>query len=504
VIDATPLLRAYARRRLATLAREDAPATQQRQLLALVRRAARTPFGRAHGFAAIRSVAAFQARVPLRRYEDFWREDWSSGFPHGAGATWPGRVPFLALSSGTSSGTTKYIPVSTDILRSNGRAALDVLVHHLAIRPASRVLGGKSFLLGGSTDLRAEAPGIRSGDLSGIAATRVPFWARPYSFPPPDLALIADWDRKLDLLARRSLAEPIRMLSGTPSWLLLLFERLAALRPDRPRRLAALYPELELLVHGGVSFAPYRAAFAAWLAGSGAELREVYAASEGFVAVADRAPGEGMRAILDNGLFLEFVPIGELDAPAPTRHWIGTAEIGVDYALVLSTCAGLWSYVIGDVVRLVDRAPPRLLVVGRTSYFLSAFGEHLSGEEIERAVLEAATAIGTTVAEFAVAAEAAGARGRHVFVVEFAPDAPRAERVARFGAAADAALSGLNEDYRAHREGGQLLPPRVVAARPGTFEAWMRARGRLGGQNKVPRVITNPDLLGSLERQAGA
>ncbi len=504
MIDATPLLRAYARRRLATLARQEGPATQERELLRLVRRAARIAFGRAHGFDGVHSVADFQARVPLRRYEDFWREAWSPRFPRVAGATWPGRVPFLALSSGTTSGTTKYIPVSTDMLRSNGRAALDVLVHHIANRPASRVLGGKSFMLGGSTDLRMEAPGIRSGDLSGIAATRVPFWARPYTFPPPDLALLADWDRKLDLLARRSLPEPIRMLSGTPSWLLLLFEHLAALRPDQPRRLASSYPELELLVHGGVSFAPYRAAFDAWLAGGRAELREVYAASEGFVAVADRGPGAGMRAILDNGLFLEFVPVAELDASAPTRHWIGTAETGVDYALVLSTCAGLWSYVIGDVVRLIDRSPPRLLVVGRTSYFLSAFGEHLSGEEIERAVLEGAAAIGTGVAEFAVGPEAAGARGRHVFVVEFAGDAPGAERVARFGAAADAALSGLNEDYRAHRQGGQLLPPRAMAARPGTFEAWMRARGRLGGQNKVPRVITDPDLLGSLERQAGA
>ncbi len=503
MMDATPILRAYARRRLATLAREDARAVQERQLLKLLRRGARTAFGRAHGFAAIRGVAEFQARVPVRAYEDFWRTEWSPRFPRVAGATWPGRVPFFALSSGTTSGTTKYIPVSTAMLRSNKRAALDVLVHHVAHRPASRVLGGKSFLLGGSTDLRREGPGIRSGDLSGIAASRVPFWAQPYTFPPPAVALIDDWDRKLEWLARRSPGEPIRMLSGTPSWLLLLFERLAALRPDLPRRLESFYPDLELLVHGGVSFAPYRAAFEKWLAGSRAELREVYAASEGFIAVADRGPGEGMRLIVDNGLFFEFVPVAELGAAAPTRHWIGTAETGVDYALVLSSCAGLWSYLIGDVVRLVDRFTPRLLVVGRTSYFLSAFGEHLTCEEIELAVLEGAAAIGTAVAEYAVGAEAAGAQGRHVFVVEFAGFL-KGGQVERFGAAADAALSRLNEDYRSHRDGGQLLPPRTVAAPPGTFAAWMRARGRLGGQNKVPRVIADPDLLGSLQRQAEA
>ncbi len=331
----------------------------------------------------------------------------------------------------------------------------------------------------------------------------MPFWARAYSFPPPSLALVADWDRKLDLLARRSLQEPIRSLSGTPSWLLLLFERLASLRPDRPRHLQSFYPGLELLVHGGVSFAPYRAAFEAWLADSRTELREVYPASEGFIAVADRGAGEGMRLILDNGLFFEFVPVAELDTPAPTRHWVGNAETGVEYALVLSTCAGLWSYVLGDVVRLVSRAPPRLLVTGRTSYYLSAFGEHLSGGEIEAAVLRAAEAIGERASEFAVGSETTGARGRHAFIVEFAGAPPGGEAAARFGAVLDAALSGANEDYRAHREGGQLLPPRLVAAPPGTFEAWMRARGRLGGQNKVPRVITDPQLLGSLERQAG-
>ena len=504
MIDATPLLRAYAQWRSRVLAREDAAAAQRRQLQYLVSRAAMTRFGRAHGFARIHSVAEFQARVRLRSYEDFWREFFAPAFPHVSGVTWPGRVPYFALSSGTSSGSTKYIPVTRAMLRASRRAALDVLVHHVTNQPRSRVLAGKSFLLGGSTDLRREAPGIRSGDLSGIAAAEVPSWARPYYYPPPALALLADWDRKIDRLARHSPAEPIRAISGTPSWLLLFFERLAATRPDLPARLASFYPDLELLVHGGVNFSPYRSQFDAWLAGGRAELREVYPASEGFIAIADRGPGEGMRLILDHGLFYEFIPTSELDSPAPTRHWIGDVETGVDYALAISSCAGLWCYLIGDVVRLIDRAPPRLLVVGRTAHFLSAFGEHVSGGEIERAVVAAAASIGRAVAEFAAGAEMPGARGRHVLVIEFRGPHPDQTALDAFAQTLDQRLSAANEDYRAHRLGGQLLAARVVAAPTDAFAEWMRGRGRLGGQNKVPRVITDPALLGSLLRQARA
>lgn len=253
------------------------------------------------------------------------------------------------------------------------------------------------------------------------------------------------------------------------------------------------------MVHGGVSFAPYRAAFESWLAGGHAELREVYPASEGFIAMADRGPDAGLRLVVDNGLFFEFVPLDCLEAATPTRHWLANAETGVDYALAVSSNAGLWSYLLGDVVRLVSRSPPRLTVVGRIAYYLSAFGEHLSGEEIEQAVLAAAFPAGLT--DFTVGPESVGALGRHIFVVEFAHAAPDPARLAT---ALDEALLRRNEDYAAHRRGGQLLPPRVIIMPEGGFAAWMAERGRLGGQNKVPRVITEPALLGSLLRRAGA
>jgi hypothetical protein len=501
MMDATPLLRAYALWRERALARQQPAACQETTLLRLVRRAMPTRFGRTHGFDRVRCVADFQARVPLRRYEDFWRDYWSPSFPRLAGTTWPDPSPFLALTSGTAAGRTKYLPVTAAMSRSNRRAALETLVHHLRNRPGSHILAGNSFMLGGSTALTEEAPGIRSGDLSGIAAASVPRWARPWFFPPPELALVADWEHKIASLAPRSLEVDIRSISGTPSWLLMFFERLAALRPYEPHRLARFYPDLALLVHGGVSFAPYRERFAAWLEGSSAELREVYAASEGFIAVADRGPDEGMRLLLDTGLFFEFVPASEIEATMPTRRWIGNAETGVDYALVLSTCAGLWSYVVGDTVRLVDRDPPRLLVTGRTSYFLSAFGEHVSGEELEQAVTSAAQVIGRQLEEFAAGPVPIGTddiQGQHVFVVEFIGGSPPEIECQRFATIVDQELSQRNDDYRAHRQGGQMLPPRIETLPPGSFEVWMKSRGRLGGQNKVPRVITDAQLLATL------
>lgn len=494
--DLTPLARLYARHRLRALAASHPAVTQRRQLLSLVGHAAGTRFGRDHGFSRIDSVAEFQARVPLRRYDAFWREYWDGHYPILDGLTWPGAIPYIAFTSGTSSNSAKNIPVSPAMVAANRRAALEVMVHHLAARPDSRVLGGQNFVLGGSTDLVPVAPKVWRGDLSGIAAIEVPFWARPYAFPPPEAALDTDWEAKMERLARLAKGRDIRSISGTPSWLLLFFDRLG-------RRAAELFPKLELVVHGGIGFRPYQSAFDKVLEGSRAEPREVYPASEGFIAVADRGFGQGLRLLLDNGLFFEFVPLAELDKPAPTRHWIATAETGVDYALVLSTCAGLWAYVIGDVVRLVDRDPPRLLVVGRTSYQLNVFGEHLSGEQIEEAVLAAAA--GVAVADYAMGAQGQGGRGRHVLVVELGGQVD----AAAFAATFDRHLCVGSLDYRERRANNVGLDaPEVIAVPPGFFAAWMKGRGRLGGQNKVPRVITDEallaDLLGAVKPPLGS
>jgi hypothetical protein len=497
VIDATFLLRYYARKRLPELAAQDAGATQELVMRALLTMAKDTRFGRDHGFAEITNLQQYRERVRLRRYEDFWAEYWQESFPRLYDSTWPGFIRYFCVTSGTTTGVTKYIPFSEKMRAANVRAAVDVLVHHYANRPKTRIMAGRSFMLGGSTDLKKHAENVWSGDLSGIAAANVPWWARRRYFPPRGVALMSDWEAKVERMAKLSLKTTITSISGTPSWLLLFLDRVAELK-GASDRLAEIYPKLEMVVHGGVSFAPYRDRFAALLEGSRAETREVYAASEGFIAAQDRGPDDGLRLVLDNGIFYEFVPVDELDKPEPTRHWIGDAELGVNYALVLSTCSGAWSYVIGDTVKLVSRDPPRLVVTGRTHYSLSAFGEHLIDAEIEESVTAAAREIDAGVTDYSVGPvfpAKTGERGRHLYVVEFERAVADRDRLARFAAKLDAALQETNEDYAAHRAGGfGMDPPEVIEIRPGSFSAWMKRRGRLGGQNKVPRIVNDPEL----------
>ncbi len=500
MIDATPTLRICARIGQAAERRQDVRRVQERQLRDLIARARNTAFGRMHDFGRISDVTGFQRRVPLRTYDDHWNEFWKAAFPRLEDVTWPGVVPFFATSSGTSTGRTKYIPCSREMVGAFRRAGRRLLGYHSLARPASRVLGGRLFMLGGSTDLAERARGVHSGDVSGIMAAQLPRWLRPRAFPPADLALIRDWEDKIARMAAAAPGTDIRLIGGTPSWLLLFFDALAR-QSGGPVDLARWFPRLELLVHGGVDFAPYRRRFEALLAGTRAELREVYPASEGFIAVADRGPADGMRLQLDAGLFYEFVPVDELGAPAPTRHWIADAEPGVDYALVLSSCAGLWGYVIGDTVELVGRDPPRVRVTGRTAYTLSAFGEHLTLSEMEAAVADAAERVGAAVTDWCVGAlypDEASLLGQHLFFVETgAPLSARA--AAAFARNLDRGLAERNADYATYRSADfGMKAPEIRILLPGSFAEWMKSRGKLGGQHKVPRVVDDRVLFASI------
>jgi hypothetical protein len=502
MVDLTPLVRIYARFRLKRIDSLPPGAVQEKELRGLLSAASQTRFGREHGLSAVRTVEDFQRAVPLRYYEDFWEEYWKEPFPVLEDCTWPGRVPYFALSSGTSSGTTKNIPLTEEMIRSNRIGAADLLVYHLAHQPESRLVGGKIFMLSGSTNLREPAPGVKAGDLSGIALATAPLAGRPWTFPPERLARIENWEEKIARIAEEAVRTDLRVIGGIPSWMRIFFEKAAELVGDDDVRLARLWPELEMVVHGGVNFDPYYDAFTEYLEGSHAELREDYPASEGYIANADRGYGEGLRMTLDHGIFFEFVPVEELESDRPTRHWIGNVETGVNYAIVVSTCAGLWGFVIGDTVRFVDVNPPRILVTGRISYMMSAFGEHLIAEEVEDAVSTAAGAIGRTVSDYSMGArfpEEAGDPGNHRFVVEFHEGMPPDRDLDRFAEIVDRRLSERNEDYAAHRaEGFGLAAPEVVAVQPGTFRAWMKKRGKLGGQHKVPRIINDQDLLADL------
>jgi hypothetical protein len=483
----------HSRLRTAAIRDLDPRQIQEQWLLRLVAAARETRFGRDHRFSAIRSIEEFQKAVPLRSYEALWEDYLRAAYPVFQDLTWPGRIPFLALTSGTTQGATKYIPVSHEMVASNRKAAQTMVAAHLAARPDSRLFHGRLFFLGGTTALEEPAPGVRQGDLSGIAALELTPLLRPYTFPPLDLALDTNWDRKLGLLAEGSIAERITLVSGVPSWLLMLFQRVLEL--SGKSSIGAVWPALELVVHGGVKFDPYRHAFQEILGRDDILLQETYPCSEGFIAFGDAETGL-LRLVLDHGLFYEFVPMDELDAPSPTRHWIGNAEPGINYAIVVSTCAGMWAHVIGDTVRFESLDPPLIEFTGRTKYTLSAFGEHLINEEIESALTEASRSSGAAIRDWHVGPVFQGSLGYHQYVIEFLESPPDPDA---FRDRLDRELSARNADYQAHRAEGVGLPlPALLIAGPGAFNAWMRSRGKLGGQNKVPRMDGTGKLTSDL------
>jgi hypothetical protein len=482
--DATLVRLAHARVR--SLDRLDAARTQEKTLLRLVRTARDTQFGRDHRFDRIASVADYQRHVPMREYEAFWTTYWKDAYPRIAGKTWPGFVPYYALSSGTTSGTTKYIPITREMVRSNQKAAFTTLALFRHARPDAKLFTGKFFFLGGSTDLRKQDDSSLAGDLSGIAAVENLDVLRPYQFPPPDLATIPDWEVKAQKLAELGAEQPITAISGVPAWVLVLFDRMKQV--TGLNTVAEIWPDLRLVVHGGTNFAPYRDLFRKEIGSPRVNFIETYPASEGFVATEDPRY-ELLRLVPDHGIFFEFVPADELGSDKAPRHTVREVEPGVRYAVVLSTCAGLWAYLLGDTVTFERTNPPLLRFSGRTKHFLSAFGEHLIAEEVENAVAHAAGVCGTNVVDFHVGPvfpTDPKTPGHHLYLVEFAGPNPDVDR---FSKELDAELIRLNEDYAAHRVGDlSMLPPQVRPVGKGGFADWMKARGKYGGQNKVPRM----------------
>ena len=492
-------LKAYAKRRKQN---SDPAAAQERQLLQLVNTAKDTTFGQDHDFATIATIADYQRRVPIRTFDDFWIDYWSGPFPVLENVTWPGTIRYFARSSGTTTGESKHIPCSDEMIKANNRGGLEVFLAHLENNPNSRVSAGRTFLFGGSPALDELAPGIFAGELSGIAARETPSWAgTDRYYPPPELAAISDWNDKVERFAQDCVGKNIRAISGVPTWLQVLFDQAFDNANSQDRRLVSLFPNLELITHGGINFAPYETAFNDLLAGSRAELREVYAASEGCIAVADRESGQGMRLLLDNGLFFEFIDADQLDQPNPKRRWIGDVQLDINYELIVTSCAGLWSYAIGDLVRFVDLETPRILVAGRVSQTLSTFGEHITGEQLDIAIATTARRFALHVNDFAVAPilSTTGAVGHHRYVIETSHEPP-----GDLAALIDNSLAEQNADYRTKRANNIVIsPPEVRTVPNGTFATWMAANGQAGGQRKVPRVTT-PQRLDQIIQTASA
>ena len=490
------LLRPYAAFRSYRLRRaaRSARARQRRVFRKLIRRGQYTRFGRDHGFGAIRTHADFVQRVPLRTYEDLrpYIERTRAG---ASDELWPGRPRYFATTSGTTSGA-KYIPISQVSLSNHFGTASTALFHYARQTGNYAFLDGYLIFLSGSPELY-DTNGIPTGRLSGISNHLIPAWLKARQLPSYATNCIDDWEAKIDAVVRETAGRDLRLISGIPPWVQMYFERLLA--HTGKASVLEVFPNFSVFVYGGVNYAPYRARLEA-LIGGPVDTVETYPASEGFLAFQDRPGSEDLLLNVDSGIFFEFVPLDRVGQPDAPRLTLDGVTLGVDYALVLSTTAGLWAYQIGDTVRFVSLDPPRIRVSGRVTHYTSAFGEHVIGVEIERALREALELQPATVTELTVAPQVTPAAGlpHHEWLVEFAqaPADPAA-----FAAAADAALRRQNRYYEDLRRDGLLRELVLTVLPEGAFQRMMRARGKLGGQNKVPRLTNDRELAELLLQQ---
>ena len=478
-------------------------AVQRRTFAALTARMAATAFGRRVGIETSLLYETFRTRVAPRPYEAFvsYIDRMMRGEP---GVLWPGRCAFFAASSGTTAGRTKYLPITEEMFAHFRKAGLDSLLYYTARVGHTNVMLGRHLFLGGSTTLtpvkEARPHAAYTGDLSGIAALNLPAWAEKHLYEPgADIAQMNDWPAKLAAIAERTLHRDITLLAGIPSWILVLAEAVRA-RAARDQaatpNLKAIWPNLECLVHGGVPLAPFADELQAAL-GPGVNLHEVYPASEGFIAAQDADAKNGLRLMTAAGLFFEFLPMAFFDEGNLANLGgkvvpLDGVQVGVDYALLLTTPAGLCRYVIGDVVRFLSTDVPRLIYVGRTSLQLSAFGEHVIEKELMDSLLAVCRRHGWTIVSFHVAPVFAGTltgqmRGGHEWWLELKVPSVETPTANVISPELDAELMQRNDDYKAKRKGHGLEPPAVRLVMPGVFEQWMKKNGRWGGQSKMPR-----------------
>lgn len=480
----------FIRRRMADIElTREAPVEAQRAVFAqLLERGRQTRFGQEHGLGEVRNVREFKRRVPVRTYDEFkpWIEAARGGEEN---VVWPGKVQWFAKSSGTTSDRSKFLPVTEDALRScHYKGGKDLLALYCDGVPDARLYEGKHLVLGGSSALHADGTGGYTGDLSAIIVRNLPFWVEARRTPGRDIALMEDWTEKVDAMARATMKEDVRILAGVPSWMLVIGKRILEL--SGKETLGEVWPELQLFMHGGVSFAPYRRNFMELIGETRTPVSylETYNASEGFFGLQDRIGADDMLLMADYGVHFEFMPREEWEAEAPQTLELRELEVGETYALVISTNAGLWRYALGDVVRITEKFPFRMQVVGRTSMCLNAFGEEVMIGQTDHALLHACTLTGASLRDYTVAPVFMSTErtGGHEWAIEF--EVPPAD-LTRFAEALDADLKRANSDYAAKRTAGLAMSaPRVHVLPAGTFEMWLRSRGKVGGQHKVPRL----------------
>ncbi|GAA4315036.1 GH3 auxin-responsive promoter family protein [Mucilaginibacter gynuensis] len=473
--------------------RKNAVPLQQKTFLQLIKQAKHTEFGKAHNFAQIKTYADFKKHVPVRDYEELrgYIERVTAGEEN---VLWPGKPTYLTKTSGTTSGV-KYIPISKESMPEHIKAARNALLSYIHETGNADFVDGKMIFLQGSPIL-AKKNGIDTGRLSGIVAHHVPGYLQTNRLPSYEVNCIEDWEQKVDAIVEETANADMRLISGIPPWCQMYFDRLSAKFDGK--KIKDIFPNFKLYVYGGVNYEPYRSRMQDSI-GFAIDTIETYPASEGFIAFQDSQKEKGLLLLVDSGIFYEFIPADEYFNENPTRVSLEDVELNKNYALVMNTNAGLWGYSIGDTVKFVSKAPYRIVVSGRIKHYISAFGEHVIGEEVEQALLSVANQEGLDIVEFTVAPQVnpdAGQLPYHEWFIEFGQ---QPKDIGDFALKVDKALQKKNIYYFDLIEGNILQPLIVKALKKDTFINYMRSQGKLGGQNKVPRLSNDRKIAEELK-----
>ncbi|WP_456376599.1 GH3 auxin-responsive promoter family protein, partial [Lutibacter sp.] len=463
---------------------------QQKVLKSLIKQAKNTLFGKDHKFNKIKTYEDFKQQVPIRDYEALkpYIEKVVAGETD---ILWKGKPLYFAKTSGTTSGA-KYIPLTKESMPMHISAARNSLLLYIAQTKKTDFVDGKMIFLQGSPELN-EKNGVKTGRLSGISAHYIPQYLLKNRMPSWETNCIEDWETKVDAIVDETINENMTLISGIPSWVQMYFEKIIE---RTGKKVGEVFPNFNLFVYGGVNFEPYRNKFED-LIGRKVDTIELYPASEGFIAYQDSQTEKGMMLLIDNGMFYEFIPSEEFFDENPTRISLANVKVGVNYVLILNTNAGLWGYNIGDTVEFLSLNPPRIIVTGRIKHFISAFGEHVIGKEVEQAINKSTENTKISITEFTVAPQVTPKEGLpyHEWFIEFENEP---ENLQDFATKIEAFMQQQNTYYLDLIEGKILQPLIITAIEKGGFNNYMKSVGKLGGQNKVPRLSDNRKIADEL------
>ena len=474
-----------------------ADSLQYAQLDLMLKYAAHTEWGMNHHFKSIHNYVEFAQRIPLQTY-DTLKPSIERMIKGEENILWPSKVRWYAKSSGTTNDKSKFIPVTPEILKySHYRGGYDTTGLYLRNNPRSSFFARKGLILGGSHRPFPLNHKAHCGDLSAVLIENIPTWVNLIRIPGKQTILMNEWEAKIEAIVEQTLKKNVGSLSGVPSWILVLIK--AVLKRAGKETLTEVWPNLEVFFHGGISFDPYRLQYKALIPSDDMHYMETYNASEGFFAIQDDPGDSGLLLMLDYGIFYEFIPVTELDrSDQPKVIPLEHVQIGENYAMVISTVGGLWRYLIGDTVRFTSLHPPKIEISGRTHHFINAFGEELMVDNAEKGIQMACQQTGAMVHAYTAAPLFIldKAMGRHQWLIEF-EKAP--ESIEAFARALDSSLQSLNSDYEAKRyKNFTLLLPEILLAKEELFHEWLKLKGKLGGQHKVPRLSNNREMIEEL------